>query len=193
MDDSTFRAYRSNPRFLGSILPLSGELDAILGRIFECDPRKRIGIPELKALILRCPRFTTRPSETLPPTPPSESTYMPEAPVNVVPDFLQSLGPCHANPNAPTSLSPGYPVMAELSSSSQGSTVSDSGSTFSAASHSSSSSCESFEEIPKAQETAQSSQLQQQTLQYFRNYFSMDPTMTGPVVPQVFLAPVQVC
>ena len=193
MDDSTFRAYRNNPKFLSSILPLSGELDTILGRIFECDPRKRIGIPELRALILRCPRFTTRHSQSFPPTPPSEPLYVPEAPVNVVPDFLQPLGPCHATPNAPTPPSPGYPVMADLSSSSQGSSVSDSGSTFSAVSQSSSSSCESFEEIPKAQGTGQSSQLQHQTLQYFRNYFSLDPIMTGPVAPQPFLAPVQVC
>lgn len=71
IDDSTFRAYLKNPRFLSSILPLSPELDSILRRIFECDPRKRISIPELRNLIIRCPRFTTR-STGMPPSPPPE-------------------------------------------------------------------------------------------------------------------------
>lgn len=68
-EDSTFRAYLRDPGFLSSILPLSPELDSILRRIFECDPLKRITIPELRELILRCPRFTTR-SNALLPTPP---------------------------------------------------------------------------------------------------------------------------
>ena len=71
MDDSTFQAYLKNPKFLSTILPLSPELDSILRRVFECDPRKRVTIPELKSLILRCPRFTTR-SDAAPPTPPPE-------------------------------------------------------------------------------------------------------------------------
>lgn len=67
-EDSTFRAYLRDPNFLSSILPLSPELDAILRRIFECDPLKRITIPELRELIIRCPRFTARPDDV--PTPP---------------------------------------------------------------------------------------------------------------------------
>jgi len=57
--DSTFKAYLKDSKFLKSILPLSSELDSILRRIFECDPQKRITIPELRSLILRCQRFTT--------------------------------------------------------------------------------------------------------------------------------------
>ncbi|KAI9786610.1 MAG: hypothetical protein M1839_006161 [Geoglossum umbratile] len=65
--DSTFKAYLKDSKFLKSILPLSSELDSILRRIFECDPQKRITIPELRSLILRCPRFTTHSSGPLTP------------------------------------------------------------------------------------------------------------------------------
>ncbi|KAG7008420.1 negative regulator of sexual conjugation and meiosis [Physcia stellaris] len=60
IEDSTFRAYLKNPKFLRSILPLSGELDAILRRVFECDPAQRISLADLRQLVLHCPRFTTR-------------------------------------------------------------------------------------------------------------------------------------
>ncbi|KAL4969755.1 serine/threonine-protein kinase [Aspergillus stella-maris] len=61
LEDSTFRAYLKDPFFLKSILPLSDEMVCILGRIFEVDPSKRITIPELRQLILDCPRFTHNP------------------------------------------------------------------------------------------------------------------------------------
>ncbi|KAL3461325.1 kinase-like domain-containing protein [Aspergillus heterothallicus] len=61
MEDSTFRAYLKDPFFLKSILPLSDELVCILSRIFEVDPCKRITIPELRQLIVDCPRFTLNP------------------------------------------------------------------------------------------------------------------------------------
>ncbi|KAI9044406.1 serine/threonine-protein kinase [Aspergillus affinis] len=61
IEDSTFRAYLKDPMFLKSILPLSDEMICILSRIFECDPRKRITIPELRNLILDCPQFTMNP------------------------------------------------------------------------------------------------------------------------------------
>jgi len=60
-EDSTFRAYMKDPKFLRSILPISPELDSILRRIFEYNPAKRIKIPELRQLIEQCPRFTMRP------------------------------------------------------------------------------------------------------------------------------------
>lgn len=69
-EDSTFRAFLKDPKFLRSILPLSDELDSILRRIFECDPQKRISIEELRELIIACPRLTTTSYNTLPPTPP---------------------------------------------------------------------------------------------------------------------------
>ncbi|KAI9831588.1 MAG: hypothetical protein M1819_004820 [Sarea resinae] len=73
-EDSTFRAYLKDAKFLKSILPLSSELDVILRRIFECDPQKRITIPELRSLIIRCPRFTSHVSDS-PPTPPPCSIF----------------------------------------------------------------------------------------------------------------------
>lgn len=145
MDDSTFRAYRNDPRFLSSILPLSPELDFILSRIFEHDPRRRINIPDLRDLILRCNNFTTRSIIARPPTPPSEPRYAPgfgaPCPTSAqsfpgLDQFAPSLG--------------AYPVMAQCSTSSGGS---DHGSTFSATSScSSTSSCDSYEGVSKASE-----------------------------------------
>jgi serine/threonine protein kinase len=59
--DSTFRAYLKDPRMLRTILPLTSELDFILRLIFECNPQKRIAIPELRSRIMACHRFTTGP------------------------------------------------------------------------------------------------------------------------------------
>lgn len=66
-EDSTFRAFMKDPKFLRSILPVSMELDAIMKRIFEYNPAKRITIPELRELIVRCPNFTA--SKSAAPTP----------------------------------------------------------------------------------------------------------------------------
>ena len=70
LEDSTYRAYTRDPRFLSSILPISPELEVILGRVFERDPCKRIGVPELHQLIMACPRFTARINNVGPSTPP---------------------------------------------------------------------------------------------------------------------------
>jgi serine/threonine protein kinase len=61
IEDSTFRAYLKDPYFLKTILPLSTEMNCILSRIFERDPAKRLTIPELRDLIVECPRFTITP------------------------------------------------------------------------------------------------------------------------------------
>ncbi|KAJ5485860.1 hypothetical protein N7530_000160 [Penicillium desertorum] len=61
VEDSTFQAYLKDPFFLKTILPLSSEMVSILSRVFELDPIKRISIPELRQLILECPRFTENP------------------------------------------------------------------------------------------------------------------------------------
>ncbi|PGH23375.1 RAN protein kinase [Polytolypa hystricis UAMH7299] len=75
-EDSTFRAYLKDPQFLRTILPLSPELNSILRRIFECDPQKRISIPELRRLIVECPRFTVRPGSAYSvPSSPSCQSY----------------------------------------------------------------------------------------------------------------------
>jgi hypothetical protein len=44
--------------FLKSILPLSDELNDILGMIFELDPSRRIKLDELRQRILNCHQFT---------------------------------------------------------------------------------------------------------------------------------------
>lgn len=75
--DSTFKAFLRDPHFLRSILPLSPELDRILHRIFECDPKKRITIPELRRMIIHCPRFTTN------------SYGLPSPPLSAAGDFEQ--------------------------------------------------------------------------------------------------------
>ncbi|KAL3427865.1 Ran1-like protein kinase [Phlyctema vagabunda] len=65
-EDSTYRAFSKNPEFLKTILPLSDELNTILGMIFERDPETRISIPELKQRIMRCRNFTA-PQQITPP------------------------------------------------------------------------------------------------------------------------------
>lgn len=59
--DSTYRAYLKDRQFLRSILPLSPSLNAILQKVFEPNPMKRISISELRARIVACPRLTNAP------------------------------------------------------------------------------------------------------------------------------------
>jgi serine/threonine protein kinase len=68
-EDSTYRAYVRSPGFLKTILPLSDELDDILSRIFTRDPAQRIALPELRARIMACSRFTAPPAPAMPPMP----------------------------------------------------------------------------------------------------------------------------
>ncbi|CAK1359818.1 unnamed protein product [Cercospora beticola] len=73
MDDPTFRAYMKDRNFLQSILPITDEFNAILQRIFEVNPYRRIGLDELRELMVRCPRLTTQESSnaiSAPATPP---------------------------------------------------------------------------------------------------------------------------
>ncbi|EFX00294.1 protein serine threonine kinase [Grosmannia clavigera kw1407] len=62
-EDSTYRAYTRNSGFLKTILPLTDELDAILARIFTPNPDQRITLPQLRQLILACPRLTAQPQQ----------------------------------------------------------------------------------------------------------------------------------
>ncbi|KAL2758941.1 hypothetical protein ACRALDRAFT_2100406 [Sodiomyces alcalophilus JCM 7366] len=57
-DDSTYRAFCRNPAFLKSILPVTDELNDILGRIFTRDPEQRITLPELRTRIMACSALT---------------------------------------------------------------------------------------------------------------------------------------
>lgn len=75
--DSTYRAYASSKDFLKSILPLSEELNDILGRIFNPIPEQRITLPELRTRIMACSQFTVPPMSTIaPPTPPASPDHL---------------------------------------------------------------------------------------------------------------------
>ncbi|KAB8272130.1 kinase-like domain-containing protein [Aspergillus minisclerotigenes] len=84
-EDSTFRAYLKDPYFLKSILPLTDEMICILSRIFECDPRKRITIPELRTMILECPQFTIPPWGSMNGPMPVDFVNNPQVPVHHIP------------------------------------------------------------------------------------------------------------
>ena len=71
VEDFTFKAFMKDRSFLQTILPISVELNYILQRIFEVDPRRRISISELRDLIVCCPQFSQGPvMAELPLTPP---------------------------------------------------------------------------------------------------------------------------
>ncbi len=57
-EDSTYRAFTRSQDFLRTILPLSDDLNDILGRIFTRNPDERITLPELRNRILSCSKFT---------------------------------------------------------------------------------------------------------------------------------------
>ncbi|KAK3990995.1 negative regulator of sexual conjugation and meiosis [Cladorrhinum sp. PSN332] len=79
-DDSTYRAYARNKDFLKTILPVSDQLNDILGRIFARNPDERITLAELRARILSCPRFTESQAAQLisPPASPEHTQYVSE-------------------------------------------------------------------------------------------------------------------
>ncbi|KAJ9151093.1 Pkinase-domain-containing protein [Coniochaeta hoffmannii] len=70
-EDHTFRAFSRSPDFLKTILPITDELNEILGRIFVRNPDERITLPELRARILACSRFTEQPAAMPLVTPPA--------------------------------------------------------------------------------------------------------------------------
>lgn len=193
IDDSTFRAYVKNPRFLSSILPLSPELDAILRRIFECDPRRRINIPELRNLILRCPRFTTR-SNLTPPTPSPEVKYCQEYPVEPLRDIIN---PFHQYPTVPYTPAPSPPIpslapqFSQLTGSSDRSSISDSGSTYSAISTNSIISSFESQMVEEKQREALYVPPKPHT-NYYGGFIPLDPTSKN-LDPQLCFHSVQVC
>lgn len=191
IEDSTFRAYLKNPKFLSSILPLSPELDAILRRIFECDPRRRICIRELRNLILRCPCFTTRSAVSSPPPPP-EVKYPHEG---LMESRSHAAVPFHqypAVPYTPASSPPISPTTAHFSQptiSSGGSTASDGESTFSVSPSSSVSL--SYEQLED--QSQQSAYVPPKSpFNYYGSFIPLDP---NPKIldPQPCFHTVQVC
>ncbi|KAK2738016.1 hypothetical protein FQN57_007282 [Myotisia sp. PD_48] len=128
-EDGTFLAYLKDPQFLRTILPLSSELNSILGRIFECNPQKRIKLPELRKLIVECQTFTVRaPRPMVIPSRPTQSLRCVKEPVEFI--------PFNAYPPSP----PAGPIESQYSSSavSDTSLLSDDGSDTSISSCSSS-------------------------------------------------------
>jgi len=77
LEDPTFRAFTKDPHFLSSILPISAELEAILKRVFDCNPSTRVNLRDLRQMILNCNYFTDAPS-SLPTPPPEEDIYQQE-------------------------------------------------------------------------------------------------------------------
>ncbi|KAL2267412.1 hypothetical protein VTJ83DRAFT_4689 [Remersonia thermophila] len=73
-EDSTYRAFTKNRNFLKTILPVSDELNDILARIFTRNPDERITLPELRAKILACSRFTESSTPAPPTSVPSTGT-----------------------------------------------------------------------------------------------------------------------
>lgn len=103
VEDSTYRAFTRNPEFLKTILPVSDELNDILGRIFTRDPARRITMPELVEAIRTCPRFTCPtplPQETLPSPAPSSQTYVSESWMDPIP-AVSGVEPMIARPLPP--------------------------------------------------------------------------------------------
>lgn len=148
-EDSTFRAYMKDPKFLRSILPISLELDSILKRIFEFNPAKRITIQELRELILRCPRFTSTKSAVTTPLPSPPFTpvdYVQDAAFNgcYQPAAVPSVAPLPGPIYSPQTMELPYPQH----STSSGSSNSDNDSVFSSCSSvSSASSTSSFTHV----------------------------------------------
>jgi serine/threonine protein kinase len=104
-EDSTFRAFMKDPKFLRTILPISLELDALLRRMFEFDPANRATIPEIREMILRCSTFTATKSAVsspLPSPPFSPVEYSRDAAFNacyqgsVVPSMASLPGPVYS-------------------------------------------------------------------------------------------------
>ena len=112
-EDSTFRAFMKDPKFLRTILPVSTELDAILRRMFEFNPANRATIHEIREMILRCSSFTATKSAVATPlsSPPfSPVDYSRDAAYNAYYRLLRYpsllLSPAQPTPHHPSSTLP---------------------------------------------------------------------------------------
>jgi len=79
-EDSTYKAFKKDPNFLKTILPLSDELNDILGEVFQSEPRNRITVSDLKSRIFHCQSFSVpqqqgRMSLLTPPTSPHTAQF----------------------------------------------------------------------------------------------------------------------
>lgn len=193
-EDSTFRAYLKDSKFLKSILPLSSELDAILRRVFECDPQKRITIPQLRNLIIRCSRLTTRPS-VLPPSPPASVDYAKESIFGGLPGFINPFQQYAVSPCAPPSPPADDAITAQfshLTTASNSSSASDSGSVFSATSTTSSSSSVSDHD-PTAKVDSFTYLTTPPQASFFGNFIPATDLAEKFIVPHTYMPAVRVC
>lgn len=145
IEDSTFKAYLKNSNFLSSILPISSELETILRRVFECDPQRRITIPELRELVLGCATFTTRATMS-PASPPCEGDYTTKVNYDAASDHANPFQQYPTSPYTPAPSPLAHPITAQysiLTTASGDSSSSDVCSVFSSSSTSSSSSSHS--------------------------------------------------
>lgn len=146
MDDSTFRAYTRDRNFLRTILPLTSDLNAVLSRIFEPDPSKRVTLAELRELILACDNFTKfNAAPTTAQSPPrSPVDYAPGVVYQTCPQEIvhpiQQLPATVLSPLAPSFAGPLSPQLSLNSAKSSDSGESDCASVFSDASSASSAS-----------------------------------------------------
>lgn len=193
IEDSTFKAYLKNSKFLSSILPISSELEIILRRVFECDPQRRITIPELRALVLGCPTFTTR-ATLSPASPPCEVDYTTEVNYNAASDHANPFQQYPTSPYTPAPSPPAHPITAQysiLTTASGDSSYSDDGSVFSSSSTSSSSSSHSeYETTAKGHSFAYV--CPPPPSNYYGTFISvLDPVQKTPM-SQLFMPSVQV-
>jgi len=158
-EDSTFRAFMKDPKFLRTILPISLELDAILRRIFEFNPAKRATIPEVREMILRCSGFSATKSAAATPL-----SSPPFTPVDYRRDAAYNAYYQHQVPQVAALPSPAYATASPFQqSTSSGSSDSDSDSVFSSCSSASStSSTSSYQQVSRGLGQKFSSRVPQQ-------------------------------
>ncbi|GAB0132299.1 hypothetical protein EsDP_00000740 [Epichloe bromicola] len=119
--DSTYRAYIRSPDFLKSILPLTDELNDILGRIFNPNPELRITLPELRCRIMACSQFTV---PAAPVTPAQQQQQQPLV-VHHMPEYVNDEDVIVDDYEYDSPLSPASTSSDEGSLTSSGSTIDD--------------------------------------------------------------------
>lgn len=84
-DDQSYRAFVKDPKFLVKIMPITPEFCAILSRVFDLDPKRRLTLTSFRDLVLACPALTRQ-------KPGSSASVAPAttpAPVRVIPSPLK--------------------------------------------------------------------------------------------------------
>jgi len=111
VEDSTYKAFTKDPNFLKTILPLSDDLNDILGRIFERNPQHRITIGELKQRIIGCASFTAPTQLPTPPQSPHSTAVSDDG--SYISDEGSLTGSCSTLSDTDSERDSGYESMAE--------------------------------------------------------------------------------